>query len=353
MRQRSQTIGPLGRSPARSSQNVPVVPTPTPSGGKPVIDGGVVKRWLHGALFENTGLKFLSLVLAVTVFLLINTDKDREITVRVGVRYDFPADKVLTSEQLKDVAVTIKGPYRRLRQFDERELNRIALDLHNATNTVIPFTPEMITNLPPGLSVTSISPPAVQVSFDKKIEKLVEVTPKLTGRPLHGYIVSEVKATPATVTIQSDERLLAALTTILTRDVSVESRIESFEQLVPLNPATGVTIDPTQQITVQVRIIEDLQTRTLADVAVVPRGDGIDRAKWQISPAQVEVTLTGPLLMIEKAKPMVIPIVKLAAGDFRTRDVEITLDGLPPGVGARIFPPSVKVSPVKPAPAPP
>ena len=39
-----------------------------------------VRRWIHGALFDNLGLKFLSMVLAVTVFLLVNTDKDREIT---------------------------------------------------------------------------------------------------------------------------------------------------------------------------------------------------------------------------------------------------------------------------------
>jgi len=55
-------------------------------------------------MFDNVGLKFLSMVLAVTVFLLVNTDKDREITARVGVSYTMPEDKVLISDRVEEVA---------------------------------------------------------------------------------------------------------------------------------------------------------------------------------------------------------------------------------------------------------
>jgi YbbR domain-containing protein len=346
VRQRSQTIGQLGRSPARS-QKIPVV-TPPPSKDPPVIDGGVVRRWLRAALFENIGLKFLSMVLAATVFLLINTDRDREITVRVGVRYDFPADKVLTSEQLEEVRVTIKGPWRRLRQFDEREINRVALDLRTGTTADVAITPDMIPNLPPGLTVTSISPRSVRVSFDKKIEKLVEVAPIVAGRPQHGYVVAEIKAVPATTKVRGGERLLAALTTVRTTEVSLEGRTDSFEQLAELATPEGATADPTQRITVQVRIVEELVTRKLTDLAVGVRGDGVDPAKWQLSPAQVEVTLTGALLAVEKAKTTMVPFIKLSPTDARPREVEIALDGLPPGVGFKISPERVKVAPVKP-----
>jgi YbbR domain-containing protein len=344
VRPRSQTIGTLGKSPARQPGKSPVQPPQPP---EPQGERGLLRRWIHGALFDNVGLKFLSLVLAVTVFLLINTDKDREITVRIGVRYDYPADKVLVSEQLDEVRVTLKGPWRRLRRFDERELNRITLDLRNAPSGEVAITADMIPNLPPGLFVTSITPRTVRVMFDKRVDKLVEVTPGVTGRPQHGYVVAELKTIPPTIRVRGGERLLAALTAIRTTDVSLDSRTESFEQLAELAAPEGVTFDPTQRIAVNVRIEEELVTRKVPDLVVVPRGDAVDLSKWSITPTHVEVTLTGARLAVEKAKDTMRPMVKLVAGDARSREAEVTIDGLPPGVGVRISPERVKVAPVK------
>ncbi len=138
MRNRSQTIGTLGRAPARAVRPEP--PPPPPSSEK-----GALRRWLHGAFAENLGLKFLSMVLAVTVFLLVNDDKAREITVRVPVAYSLPDDRVLVSERVEEVKVTITGPWRRLRKFDEKDLGRISIDLRGAQNGEIAITPDMIT----------------------------------------------------------------------------------------------------------------------------------------------------------------------------------------------------------------
>jgi YbbR domain-containing protein len=353
VRQRAQTIGGLGRAPAR--QAAPPEP-PTPSDTPPPPERGLLRRWLHGALFDNTGLKFLSLVLAVTVFLLINTDKDREITVRIPVKYDVPADMVLTSKPVEEVRVTLRGPWRRLRSFDEREINRIILDLRNTPSGDVAITPDMITNLPAGLEIIreSISPRSVRVAFDKRVEKLVEVTPIVTGQPQHGYEVKEVKAAPPTAQVRGGERLLAALSSVRTTEVSVEGRNDSFDQLAALAPPEGVTVDPTQRIGVHVVIDEKLTTQKVLGLGVTPRGDGIDPTKWTLTPAQVEVTLTGSLLAVEKAKATMAPIVKLVASDQKPREVEVTMEGMPPGVGVKISPERVKVVPNRsPAPIPP
>lgn len=345
MRSRSETIGALGRSPARQSKGPANTPQP-PSEDEPPPERGLLRRYVHGALFENTGLKFLSLVLAVTVFLLVNTDKDREITVRVGVRYELPADKVLTSEPLEEVRVTLKGPLRRLRQFDERELGRIELDLRTAASGDIAITHDMISNLPPGLEVLSISPRSVRVAFDRRVDKVVEVAASVAGRPQHGYVVAEIKATPFTIKVRGGERLLAALPSIKTAEVSLEGRTDSFEQLAELVVPDGVNIDPTQRITVQVRIVEELVTRKVPNQTIAIRGDA-DPTKWVMSPAQVEVTLTGAVLAVEKAKEVLQPVVKLTAQDTKARDADIVVDGLPPGVGVRISPERIRVSPAK------
>jgi len=343
-RAKSPTLSSLGRMPARHSRND--LPTIPPEG--PEDDGrGVVGRWIHGALFVNTGLKFLSLILAVTVFLLVNIDKDREITVRVGVKYDYPADKVLVSEKLEEVRVTIKGPWRRLRQFDERELGRIELDLRNAPTGDITITHDMISNLPPGLEILAISPSSVRVVFDKRAEKVVEVFPTVTGRPQHGYVVAEVKAVPATIKVRGAERDLGKLTAIRTQEVSLEGRTDSFEQLTDLSVPEGVSVDPTQRIGVQVRIVEELVTKKIPSLAIQVRGDGVDPSKWQVSPGQVEVTLTGALLAVEKARETIAPIVTLSPADSKAKEADVVIDGRLPGVGVRISPERVRVAPVK------
>jgi YbbR domain-containing protein len=352
MRPRSQTIGTLGRSPARATRPPPTKPPTEPPVEPPPPEKGAVGRWIHGALLDNIGLKFLSMVLSVTVFLLVNTDKEREITVRLGVKYDYPADKVLVSEQLDEVRVTIKGAWRRLREFDERELGRVRLDLRNApTAGDIAITHDLITNLPPGLTVTSVSPRTVRVQFDKRVEKLVEVTPIVTGRPQHGYVVAEIKAVPATAVVRGGERLLNALTSVRTSGVPLEGRTDNFDALAELTPPSGVEVDPTQRIAVHVRIDEELVTRRFSGLPVVLRGDGVDPARWKVVPAQIEVSLTGARLAVEKAKGAMIPFVKLLPGDKR-REATVEIQGLPPGVGIRIYPERVKLTPVRPVRAP-
>ncbi|CAN5728416.1 hypothetical protein BH11MYX1_BH11MYX1_49450 [soil metagenome] len=321
--------------------------------GWPQHERCAVRRWLHGAFLENIGLKFLSLVLAATVFLLVNTDKDREITARVGVSYAMPDDKVLVSERLEEVRVAIKGPWQRLRKFDEREVERINIDLRHAHAGDVVITPDMV-HVPSGLHVTSITPRTVHVTFDKRIEKVVEVSPQVSGRPEHGFVVSEVKPVPATMRVRGAASALRALTTVHTHEVSFDGRAEAFVAETEAVPPDGVEIEGSPVVVVHVTVEEELVTRKLPGLTVSVRGDGIDPAKWQVKPAQVDIMLTGTLLSVEKARAVIVPTAKLtASGDGKPRQVDLTIEGLPPGIGVKVSPERVKVLPAKAGPASP
>ena len=349
MRTRSQTLGALTRTPARVPRPQPV-PPPAPA-PPPPPERGALRRWLRGAMFDNLGLKFLSMVLAVTVFLLVNTDKDREITVRVGVSYTLPADKVLVSERIEEVQVTLKGSWRRLRKLDPREVDRVNLDLRHASSGEFTISNDMI-HLPSGVSVASVNPRSVHVAFDKLLEKVVEVSVTVTGRPQHGYMFQEVKPVPATVKLRGGVSTVSALSSIRTHEVSLEGRTDSFTTETELAPPDGVEVLGNTRISVQIRIDEELVSRKFSGIAIAIRGDG-DAARWTVSPAQVDVTLTGALLAIEKARGQLVPVVKLTP-DPRPREVEVTIEGLPPGIGVKVSPEHAKLSPLKPpAPSPP
>ncbi|HEX2692033.1 MAG TPA: CdaR family protein, partial [Kofleriaceae bacterium] len=266
------------------------------------------------------------------------------------VSYLLPEDKVLVSDRLDEVRVTLKGSWRRLRKFDEREIDRINLDLRHASSGEISIASDMI-HLPSGVTVSSINPRSVHVAFDRRVDKVVEVTPATTGRPQHGYRVAEVKSVPATIKLRGGEGMLAALTAIRTREISLEGRNESFTAETEIVSPEGVEVAGDARVAVRIRIEEELEARKLPGLTVVPRGEG-DPSRWKITPAQVDVALTGAVLAIEKARSSLVPIVKLTP-DLKPHEVEVTIDGLPSDIGVKISPERVKLVPLKQAPVPP
>jgi hypothetical protein len=105
------------------------------------------------------------------------------------------------------------------------------------------------------------------------------------------------------------------------------------------------------RISVQIRLDEELVTRKLPGLSIAIRGDG-DPARWTVRPAQVDVTLTGALLAVEKARTTLVPVVK-PTPDAKPREVEITIEGVPPGIGVKVSPEHARLMPAKPASAPP
>ena len=72
MRKRSETIGKLGRAPARLGTSQPHRQRAPTHGPPPEhTDRGALRKWLHSALLDNLALKALSIILAITVFLLV------------------------------------------------------------------------------------------------------------------------------------------------------------------------------------------------------------------------------------------------------------------------------------------
>ncbi len=176
----------------------------------------------------------------------------------------------------------------------------------------------------------------------------------MAGRPQHGYQISEIKPAPATIKVRGAEGTLGALSAIHTREVSVEGRTESFVAESDVVTPDGVDIVGSPRVLVHVTVDEELVTRKLPGLVIAVRGEAIDPAKWQVSPGQVEITLTGTLLAVEKAKAALrARFVKLSSADGKSHEADVTLEGLPPGIGVKLSPERVKVTPVKVAPAPP
>jgi YbbR domain-containing protein len=302
------------------------------------------RSWLRGVFLDNAGLKLLSLILALTVFLLVNTDEKREITAPIQVAYVLPPGKALVSQRVDQVYVTIRGPWRRIKRLDPREVGPIDLDLTHGEDGEIAITPDMI-HLPHGLEITSIQPPVIRVAFDDIVQKQVPVTPTVAGRPLHGYEVqrARVSVDPPMATVRGAATLLEALDSVRTQEIRIdglhEEDVES-SQLVP-PPGVQIALPSGGQVQVTVPIDEQLVTRKLGLLPVGVRG--AELSKWRVDPTEVEVVLTGNLLAVERLAGSVAVSVTPTGQEG---DVPVVVEGAP-GLGVRVTPEKVRLVPKK------
>ncbi|HTJ46908.1 MAG TPA: CdaR family protein [Kofleriaceae bacterium] len=308
--------------------------------------GERARAYLRGALFDNLGLKFVSLVLALTVFILVNTGQEREIVARVGVSYTLPDDKVLVSERVDAVRITVRGPWNRIRHFDERELDRINLDLTHTQAGEVAITPDMI-ELPAGLTLTSITPKVVRVAFERVRTKGVQIEPVYAGRAMHGFRVdeTETKKTLPPVTARGPEGVISALSSIRTEEIRLDGRSESFSVEVQLVPPDGVEVAP-DRVTVPVSLEEIMVNRRVGPVRIALTGD-VDPSRVKIEPAEVEVVLAGGLRGVERvvASGLTAQVAVSASDVAKPHTAPVVVEGLPPGVAVQVVPAQVMVMP--------
>jgi Arc/MetJ family transcription regulator len=222
------------------------------------------------------------------------------------------------------------------------------LDLLRTPSGEVSITADRI-SLPAGLEVTSITPRAVRVAFERLVDRTVEVRPVVTGTPARGHVVGAVRVVPATLRVRGGERKLASVSAIATHEVSAAGAETAFEESIDLDPPAGIAVDPGVRVRVQVEIDDELVTRKLSAIPVGIRTEGgIDAARWAAAPEAVAVTLTGALLAVEQASRELAVFVRVTPGDARPRVAEVEIAGIPPGVGKKVAPATVRLVAVRP-----
>jgi YbbR domain-containing protein len=317
---------------------------------RPAADSGPktsVGAWLKGAFTEHLGLKVLALLLTLTVLLLVGaSDEEREISVRVPVNYVLPQGKELVSERIEEVRVQIRGPWRRIKRFDERELAEINLDVSKMRGGEVAITPNLV-RVPDGLKVTDVAPRSVRVAFEDTIEKEVEVHPVIAGRPAQGYAVVAGATTtnPAKVVVRGPRGVVSAMSQVRTQEIAVDGRSRALVAEVTLLPPEGVEVDWKGTVEVDVTIAG----RWVGTVAVAVAGDaGMPVGGLAPEPREVEVELTGARDAIDRLVAAgVRPIVRVGRRALSPAGMgaQVAVDGVPSGVQVVVRPAEVRVGP--------
>jgi YbbR domain-containing protein len=295
--------------------------------------------------FRHVGLKALSLVLALLLWMIVSGEE----TVERGLRIPLEIQQVPTGLELAGdipttVDVRVRGASGTLSRVSAGDVVAV-LDFRTARagRRLFPLTPEQV-RVPFGVEVVQLTPPAIAMAFEPSASRQVPVVPAVDGRPAPGYIVGTATADPKTVEVVGPESVVKRATEVLTEPVSVAGAREKVKD----NVALGL-LDPSLRLknvraaTVTVQIVPAPLERVLHSRPVHLRGlpSGLQA---QAIPATVDVTVRGSREALSRveADDIVahIDIAGLGAGEY---SLDVHADS-PPDVGViRMEPASVKV----------
>src|SRR5262249_44100480 len=186
-------------------------------------------RWL----LDNLALKAVSLVLSVLLWFLIAAEKTSERGLSVAVEFqNVPKDLEMTNDPVDQVEVRLRAAPGIIQGLVPRELSaQIDLAGTSEGERIIHLTPDSV-RVPFGVRVVKVTPSIVTLNFERTLEKVVPIRPRLVGRPAGGYEVAEVSADPAEVHIIGPRSRVQEVESAFTEPISVEAADHSVTESV-------------------------------------------------------------------------------------------------------------------------
>jgi YbbR domain-containing protein len=214
---------------------------------------------LTRVLFRNPGTKLLALLIAcATWYVLAGERRERisERTYRIPLSVvNVPPGTTIVSPLPDAVDVRVRGSFTQLRQLEPEKIEAV-VDLLGATpgERHYPLAPEDI-NVPREVQVIAIAPSEIRLTLDTLTEKILPVVPDITGEPAGGGRVSDVTAHPSVARVIGPSKTLSRIAHLRTESVSVEGRTSSFTATTSVvSPAAGIRVRGAQTVVVRVGI---------------------------------------------------------------------------------------------------
>lgn len=305
----------------------------------------MARPFLVRVFIDELPIKVLSMVLAITLFMLVRNDKDSSSSAYVKVLYTLPDNRVLVSDPPTEVKVKVSGPWPKLQHLDQK-LEPIRVDLNHVHANEVHLDEDLI-KLPLGVRLAQITPAEVHVETEPRVVREVPVQPILEGEPAEGYRVAHVVAEPATVEIDGAKSEVDAMRRVPTRPLRIVDARGPEHGEAQLEPPPAHTRFVNQgPITVSVDVQPAMVERTFDAVPV--RITGLTRLDALVEPATARLILRGPSVLLAKiGADSVGLVVDGALVDTRapakyTRNLSVI--GLPAGVAAEVQPDTVALT---------
>ncbi len=157
-------------------------------------------------VLHNASLKLFSLAIAVLLWMAVAREPMAEVAVNVPIEFqNVPDNLEISSESIPQAQVRVRGPARMVRDASQAGVHAV-VDLTGSRPGVRTFElgPGRI-QTPREVQVMQVIPTRLQLEFDTRATRQVEVRPRVVGTFASGIRIARVTADPAVVTIVGPE----------------------------------------------------------------------------------------------------------------------------------------------------
>ena len=161
---------------------------------------------------QNFFLKFISLLMAVGLWLAVARSPIAEVEIKVPIEFrNLPDNLEIDSASFTQAQVRLRGPERAIHRFEPSDI-RAEIDLSNVQpgERTFDLTARHV-HVPQELEVVQIIPGQFRLSFDTRDTRTIEVRPRIIGNFASGLKVAQATADPSTVTVTGPRRRVEAL----------------------------------------------------------------------------------------------------------------------------------------------
>ena len=206
--------------------------------------------------FRNLGLKFLSTLVAILLWLVVAGERVVERVMRAPVEFqNLPAGLELVGSPPDTVEVRLRGSSGALSRMAAGDMSAV-LDLATARpgRRLFHITQNQV-SVPYGIEIVQVGPSTLTMEFEVSGIRTVPVEPDIDGRPASGYEVTKVTSDPEMVEVAGPETALKQLQSATTEPVSVTDQTRSVREVVTIGvPDSSVRLRSPQTAIVTVTI---------------------------------------------------------------------------------------------------
>jgi YbbR domain-containing protein len=206
--------------------------------------------------FRNLGLKFLSTLVAILLWLVVAGERVVERVMRAPVEFqNLPAGLELVGNPPDTVEVRLKGSSGALSRMAAGDMAAV-IDLSTARpgRRLFHIAQNQV-NVPYGIEIVQVGPSTLTMEFEMSGIRKVKVEPDIDGHPAAGYEVTQVTSDPEMVEVAGPESALKRLQAAITEPVSVTDHTRSVREVVTIGvPDSSLRLRTPQTAVVTVTI---------------------------------------------------------------------------------------------------
>jgi len=179
---------------------------------------------MRNVLFDNWGIKLVSLGLSLTLWVYVTSKGKTEMTLTVPLELrNIPQNMAVVGNVAGSLEVRVQGQERILRDTTvaEKMVGIIDLSMTKVGENTVHISPDDIKR-PAEVTVTHMSLSELKVKLEPLVRKAFRLQPVLHGAPAAGHRLAKIIVIPSRIKVEGPESLMTALSRLQTMPIDIQ-----------------------------------------------------------------------------------------------------------------------------------